>query len=101
MFEHSGASAALMDYQFTDLAKSAKCPVIICKDTGASDDEYEHFLAKGRQYDKEHGGLGWQGIELEADESKSMALNYTSGTTGRPKASYSFECLPIANSCTL
>jgi fatty-acyl-CoA synthase len=50
--------------------------VIPIDDTGLPDDPYERFLATGTSEDLEPG---------LADEEETIAINYTSGTTGQPK----------------
>ncbi len=89
IFDHSEAKLVLVDTQFLPLVKSAidQCqgagPEIIeiadaqsgHPGTGAFP-EYEDLLADG------DAGFTWL---MPGDEWESLALNYTSGTTGRPK----------------
>ncbi|MEO1640378.1 MAG: AMP-binding protein [Pseudomonadota bacterium] len=89
IFDHGEAKLAFVDSQFLPLAMAAidqmegPAPIII----EVPDDEagvhaigeqtdYEDFLATGDP------GFAWI---LPEDEWESLALNYTSGTTGRPK----------------
>ncbi|MGR3759785.1 AMP-binding protein [Roseobacteraceae bacterium NS-SX3] len=89
IFDHGGAKAVLVDPQFLELAEAAieemdgPAPQII----EVADDqagwhasgkytEYEALLARGDPQ------FNWI---LPEDEWESLALNYTSGTTGRPK----------------
>jgi len=89
IFGHGGARAVLVDTAFLGLAEAAidamegKGPRIIeVADTQAGHPasgrytEYEEFLTGG---DPE---FPWA---MPQDEWESLALNYTSGTTGRPK----------------
>ena len=89
IFEHGGARVVLADTQFLDLAEAARDlmpgdgPVIVeVPDPGAGypasgrHQQYEDLLASGDP------GFEWI---MPADEWESLALNYTSGTTGRPK----------------
>lgn len=89
IFDHGEAKIVLVDTQFLSLAKQAKrmCkglgPEIIeveDKDAGfpKSGDylEYEELLNTGSD------NFSWQ---LPEDEWESLSLNYTSGTTGKPK----------------
>ncbi|SCZ90923.1 BZ3500_MvSof-1268-A1-R1_Chr1-3g02386 [Microbotryum saponariae] len=86
MLENSGAKLALVDETLRHLVgKSSKLQVIICADSGKADDPYEKFLVEGQAYDRKQGGLGWQGLEFQADEDSTFAISYTSGTTSRPK----------------
>ena len=86
---HGGAKVVLVDTAFVPLAEAALAqmegppptlievadPVAGIKATGRHP-EYEDLLAQA------DAGFGWV---LPQDEWESLALNYTSGTTGRPK----------------
>jgi fatty-acyl-CoA synthase len=79
ILEHSGARYLLVDDEFG--AAVAKLDltgltVVRCADTGAADDPYEGFLAGASAAEPE----SW----LEHEE-ETISINYTSGTTGRPK----------------
>lgn len=89
IFDHGGASVVLADTQFIELAEAAiaqldgDAPQIIeVSDTAAGypatgrHPVYEDVLARG------DNTYTWQ---MPQDEWESLALNYTSGTTGRPK----------------
>ena len=89
ILDHGGAKVALVDSQFLPLAMQAldlmegPAPVIIeVPDPQAGvpgigeQTDYEDFLATGDP------DFDWI---LPQDEWESLALNYTSGTTGRPK----------------
>jgi fatty-acyl-CoA synthase len=89
IFEHSEAKIVLCDTEFLSLAEAAKArmdgdgpEIIECADHQAgfpatgSYPEYEDVLATGDP------DFAWI---LPQDEWESIALNYTSGTTGRPK----------------
>lgn len=89
IFDHGEAKVALVDSQFLELAETAKAnasgpgPVIIeVPDPGAG------FSASGRHPVYEEilaaaaPDFDWI---MPQDEWESLALNYTSGTTGRPK----------------
>lgn len=89
IFEHGVAKAVMVDTQFLELAEAAinqlsgvKPLVIeICdRHAGFTPSgrhvEYEDFIATG------DANFTW---EMPKDEWESLALNYTSGTTGRPK----------------
>jgi len=88
ILDHGGAKVLLVDAEFLDLARAAcatlPAPPLLIEvadhEAGftASGDytEYEAFLASG---DPE---FEWV---MPQDEWESLALNYTSGTTGRPK----------------
>jgi fatty-acyl-CoA synthase len=79
ILDHSGAKVLLVDREFEGLVKAidtARLTVVRIDDTGAPDDPYEQFLAGGAPEPCEP----W----LE-DEYETISINYTSGTTGRPK----------------
>ncbi len=89
IFDHGGASVVLADTQFIELAEAAiaqldgDAPQIIEVPDAAAD-----FPATGRHpvYEdvlaSSDDTYTWQ---MPQDEWESLALNYTSGTTGRPK----------------
>ncbi|HXG16367.1 MAG TPA: acyl--CoA ligase family protein [Calidithermus sp.] len=79
ILDHSGARFLFVDAEFEGLVKPldlGRLHVIRVDDTGSAGDPYEDFLATGRPEPVE----SW----LE-DEEEMLAINYTSGTTGRPK----------------
>jgi fatty-acyl-CoA synthase len=79
ILEHSGAKFVFVDHELEGLVKPldlAGVRVIRVDDTGAPGDPYEDFLAAASPEPCEP----W----LE-DEEETISINYTSGTTGRPK----------------
>ncbi|HVQ74653.1 MAG TPA: acyl--CoA ligase family protein [Candidatus Binatia bacterium] len=79
ILKHSGARFVFVDHELVDLIKPldlAGVTVVRVDDTGAAGDPYEEFLATGSPEPVEP----W----LE-DEEETISINYTSGTTGRPK----------------
>ncbi len=89
IFDHGAAKAVLVDSQFLDLAEAA------CSEMESTPpriievpDESAGFPASGRHQTYEDllatgdATVNWQ---MPEDEWESLALNYTSGTTGRPK----------------
>ncbi|ODM43962.1 acyl--CoA ligase family protein [Cereibacter johrii] len=89
ILEHGGAKLLLCDTAFLKLAKDAcarlegKAPILVevCdREAGFSPSgevlEYEELMARGNP---------WAPWVMPEDEWESIALNYTSGTTGRPK----------------
>jgi len=76
---HSGARYLLLDSELEALTKPlelAGVTVIRCTGTGGPEDSYEQFLASGSA----SRPPSW----LEHEE-ETISINYTSGTTGRPK----------------
>jgi fatty-acyl-CoA synthase len=76
---HSGARYLLLDSELEALTKPlelAGVTVIRCMGTGGPEDSYEQFLA---------GAPPSRPPSWLADEEETISVNYTSGTTGRPK----------------
>jgi fatty-acyl-CoA synthase len=76
---HSGARFLFVDAELEPLIKPLDLPdlrVIRVEDTGDPGDPYEDFLAGGSPAPIE----SWL-----QDEEETISINYTSGTTGRPK----------------
>jgi len=79
ILQHSGSKFVFVDHELEGLVKPldlAGVRVIRVDDTGAAGDPYEDFLAGASPEPCEP----W----LE-DEMETLSINYTSGTTGRPK----------------
>jgi fatty-acyl-CoA synthase len=79
ILQHSGSKFLFVDAEFEGLIKPLDLTgvrVVRVDDTGAPGDPYEDFLAGGSPEPVE----SW----LE-DEDETISINYTSGTTGRPK----------------
>ena len=79
ILKHSGSRFLFVDHELEGLVKPADLTgvrVVRVDDTGAVGDPYEEFLATGSPDPVE----SW----LD-DEDETISINYTSGTTGRPK----------------
>ena len=79
ILEHSGARYLLLDAEFEPLVAPLELPgvtIIRCEDSGAPGDPYEEFLAAAPRALPE---------SRLAHEEETISINYTSGTTGRPK----------------
>ena len=79
ILQHSGAKFLFVDAELEGLIKPLELgdmKVVRVDDTGAAGDPYEDFLAGGSPEPVE----SW----LES-EDETISINYTSGTTGRPK----------------
>jgi fatty-acyl-CoA synthase len=76
ILEHSGARLVFCDCELADLVEGVGVETVRIDDTGAPGDPYEDFLATGSPERFEHP---------LADEEQTISVNYTSGTTGRPK----------------
>jgi fatty-acyl-CoA synthase len=77
ILEHSGARFVFVDHEFEHLARGADVVrAVRIDDTGAPDDPYEAFLAEGSSEPVP---------SVLEHEGEPISINYTSGTTGRPK----------------
>ena len=79
ILQHSGAAFLFVDDELAGLVEPldlSRLKVVRVADTGAPGDPYEDYLAGGSPDPAE----SW----LE-DEDDTISINYTSGTTGRPK----------------
>jgi fatty-acyl-CoA synthase len=77
--QHSGAKYLLLDAELAAVAEPsglAGVTVIRCDDTGVPGDPYEDFLA---------GASPARPASWLEHEEETISINYTSGTTGRPK----------------
>jgi fatty-acyl-CoA synthase len=77
--QHSGARMLFVDAELQHLVESvdrARVEMVRIDDTGLPGDPYEDYLAAGSPEP--------QPLLLE-DEEETIAVNYTSGTTGQPK----------------
>ena len=73
---HCDARIVFCDHELIDLVDGIDVDVVRIDDTGTPEDPYEQFLAGGSPQMFEHP---------LADEEDVISINYTSGTTGRPK----------------
>jgi fatty-acyl-CoA synthase len=79
ILDHSGARYLLLDEEFAPLLAGLDLSgvrTVRCADAGTTADPYEEFLADASPDEPE----SW----LEHEE-ETISINYTSGTTGRPK----------------
>jgi fatty-acyl-CoA synthase len=79
ILQHSGAKYLLLDTGLAAVAEAsglAGVTVIRCDDTGVPGDPYEEFLA---------GASPVRPASWLEHEEETISINYTSGTTGRPK----------------
>jgi fatty-acyl-CoA synthase len=76
ILDHSGARFAIADHELAHLAEGSAAHVVRVDDTGEPSDPYEQFLETGSGFTEP--------VPVE-DEEALISINYTSGTTGRPK----------------
>ncbi|MFL5823840.1 MAG: acyl--CoA ligase family protein [Solirubrobacteraceae bacterium] len=76
ILEHSGASFLLLDAELESLVAPLELPDVTVIRCGGASDEYEQFLSAASPARPQ---------SLLGDEEETISINYTSGTTGRPK----------------
>ncbi|MGI9049221.1 MAG: acyl--CoA ligase family protein [Rubrobacteraceae bacterium] len=75
--EHSGAKLVFADHELEKLLEDVNgIEIVRIDDTGEPGDPYEDYLAEGSPEPVE---------SVLEDEEETISINYTSGTTGRPK----------------
>lgn len=74
--EHSGAKLVFVDAELEALLQNVDVETIRIDDTGEKGDPYEDYLAEGSPEPVQ---------SVLEDEEETISINYTSGTTGRPK----------------
>src|SRR5215204_5228835 len=75
--EHSGAKMVFVDAELEHLLEDVEdVERVRIEDTGEEGDPYEEYLAEGSPEPVE---------SMLEDEEETISINYTSGTTGRPK----------------
>jgi fatty-acyl-CoA synthase len=76
--EHSGAKMVFVDAELEELLEDVDEEIerIRIDDTGEQGDPYEDYLAEGSPE---------PAPDVLEDEEETISINYTSGTTGRPK----------------
>ncbi|WP_119067084.1 acyl--CoA ligase family protein [Rubrobacter indicoceani] len=76
ILEHSQAKMLFVDHELEHLAAGVEIEKVRIDDTGEAGDPYEDYLAGGSPEAPE---------SVLEDEEETITINYTSGTTGRPK----------------
>ena len=77
ILEHSGAKMVFVDAELEELLTDvAGVETVRIDDTGEQGDPYEDYLAEGSPE---------PAPDVLEDEEETISINYTSGTTGRPK----------------
>ncbi|RMD40844.1 hypothetical protein DV735_g4268, partial [Chaetothyriales sp. CBS 134920] len=91
IFNHADVDSIIVDREFVGLLDDYRkthphVPLIVDDDTDTDSGHFGQCVLEGIEYDKQHGGLGWTGLQAQwPDELAVNALSYTSGTTARPK----------------
>jgi fatty-acyl-CoA synthase len=74
--EHSGSKMVFVDAELEHLLADVDLETVRIDDTGEAGDPYEDYLAEGSPEPVE---------SVLEDEEETISINYTSGTTGKPK----------------
>ena len=76
-----------MDREYADLVRDYKCKrTIVDDDTDGQSGDYEEIIRRGQQIDVQKGNKGWDDLIIDdIEETDTMILNCTSGTTSNPK----------------
>ena len=76
----------LVDKEFAHLVGAYKCKrIIVDDDRDGSSGEYEDIVRAGQKIDLQRDGKGWDDLVIdEVEETDTMILNCTSGTTSNP-----------------
>ena len=74
ILDHSGARLAIADHELAHLIEDhPELGLVVATGSGGADDAYERFARAGKPH------------EAPVLEDEVLSINYTSGTTGRPK----------------
>jgi fatty-acyl-CoA synthase len=76
ILEHSKSKMVFVDRELEDLVEGSGVETVRVDDTGEAGDPYEDYIAEGSPEPVE---------SVLEDEEETISVNYTSGTTGRPK----------------
>lgn len=86
IIQHSGAALMVATVEFADAARAVAADtgvdLIIA---GGDGDQYEAWLSAGERATDDAARHDPPDADVEIDERQLLAINYTSGTTGRPK----------------
>jgi long-subunit acyl-CoA synthetase (AMP-forming) len=87
ILEFAKPEIVLVDKEYKELVKGYKCKrVIVDDDRDGKSGEYEEIIRRGQRIDSEKGGKGWDDLIIDdIEETDTMVLNCTSGTTSNPK----------------
>lgn len=83
----AGPKVVLVDREYKDLVQAYKCRrVIVDDDVDGISGEYEDIIRRGQEIELSKGGKGWDDLVVDdVEETDTMVLNCTSGTTSNPK----------------
>lgn len=87
ILEFARPEVVLVDREYEGLVRGSKCKrIIVDEDRDGKSGEYEDVVRKGQSIDIQRGGKGWDDLVIDdIEETDTMVLNCTSGTTSNPK----------------
>ena len=93
ILEFAKPQVVLVDREYKDLVQGYKCKrIIVDDDVDGTTGEYEDIVRKGREIDTKRGGKGWDDLVIDdIEETDTMVLNCTSGTTSNPKVPHPYR----------
>lgn len=76
-----------MDKEYDGLVRGYRCKrIIVDDDVDGKSGEYEDIIRRGQEIDIQKGSKGWDDLVIDdIEETDTMILNCTSGTTSNPK----------------
>jgi long-subunit acyl-CoA synthetase (AMP-forming) len=95
--EFASPEIVLVDKEFAELVEPFKCKrIIIDDDVDGKSGAYENAVRRGQQIDVARGGKGWDDLVIDdIEETDTMVLNCTSGTTSNPKVLHNHTDLTL------
>src|SRR5271170_678252 len=93
ILEFAKPQVVLVDREYRDLVEGYRCKrIIVDDDVDGTTGEYEDVVRKGREIDIKLGGKGWDDLVIDdIEETDTMVLNCTSGTTSNPKVPHPYR----------
>ena len=85
--EFAKPQIVLVDKEYQELVRDYRCKrIIVDDDVDGKSGEYEDIVRCGQEIDIQKGGKGWDDLVIDdIEETDTMILNCTSGTTSNPK----------------
>jgi acyl-CoA synthetase (AMP-forming)/AMP-acid ligase II len=82
-------AVVFVDKEYAHTVMEYKCKrIIVDDDTDGESGEYEDVVRKGMEIDVKRGGKGWDDLVIDdVEETDTMIMCCTSGTTSSPKVS--------------
>src|SRR5215471_2577459 len=87
ILEFAKPEIVLVDKEYEGLVTAYRCKrIIVDNDVDGKSGEYEDIVRRGQEIDIQRGSKGWDDLVIDdIEETDTMILNCTSGTTSNPK----------------